>query len=68
VPPGRQQDLATVDTEDEGFHQESLVGLRAETHAGQDVALYARAPRAGLARGSIEQNEIDHILRSALGF
>ena len=68
VLPGRQQDLSTVDTEDEGFHQEALVGLRAETHGGEDVALFARGPRAGLARGSIEQNEIYHILRSALGF
>ena len=68
VRPGRQQDLTFVDTQDEGFHQESLVGLRGETHGGEDVALYARGPRAGLARGSIEQNEIYHILRSALGF
>jgi alkaline phosphatase len=68
ILPGRHVDLATVDTEDEGYHQESLVGLRAETHGGEDVALFARGPRAGLARGSIEQVEVYHILRRALGF
>ncbi|MEY4760475.1 MAG: hypothetical protein RLZZ200_331 [Pseudomonadota bacterium] len=68
VQPGRFVDLETVDTQDEGYHQESLVGLSSETHGGEDVALFARGPRAGLVRGSIEQNEIYHILRSALGF
>jgi alkaline phosphatase len=68
VQAGRRQDLSAVDTTDEGYHQEALVGLRAETHGGEDVALYARGPRASLARGSIEQNEIYHILRRALGF
>ncbi len=68
VQPGRFVDLETVDTQDEGYHQESLVGLASETHGGEDVALFARGPRAGLVRGSIEQNEIYHILRSALGY
>lgn len=68
VQPGRRVDLSDVDTQDEGYHQESLIGLPAETHGGEDVALFARGPRAGLARGSIEQNEIYHVLRSALGF
>ena len=68
LQPGRRVDLSEVDTQDEGYHQESLVGLPAETHGGEDVALFARGPRAGLARGSIEQNEIYHILRSALGY
>jgi alkaline phosphatase len=68
VQPGRLVDLSDVDTEDEGYHQESLIGLPSETHGGEDVALFARGPRAALARGSIEQNEIYHILRSALGF
>lgn len=68
VRAGRQVDLGDVDTEDEGYHQESLVGLSAETHAGEDVALFARGPGADVVRGSIEQNEIYHIMRRALGF
>ncbi|MEP7311406.1 MAG: alkaline phosphatase [Pseudomonadota bacterium] len=65
--PGRHQDLSNIDTTGQGFHQESLVGLRGETHGGEDVALYARGPRAALVRGSIDQNEIYHIMRLALG-
>jgi alkaline phosphatase len=68
VAPGRGQDLSTVDTTSPDFHQQSLVGLSNETHGGEDVALYARGPGADLARGSINQNEIYHIMRRALGF
>jgi alkaline phosphatase len=67
VAPGRGQDLSTVDTTSPDFHQQSLVGLSGETHGGEDVALYARGPGADLARGSINQNEIYHIMRRALG-
>jgi alkaline phosphatase len=68
INPGRGQDLTDVDTTVPDFHQQSLVGLSAETHAGEDVALYARGPGAELARGSIDQHEIYHIMRRALGF
>ncbi|MCX7036366.1 MAG: alkaline phosphatase [Proteobacteria bacterium] len=68
VRAGRQVDLSEIDTEDEGYHQESLVALSSETHAGEDVALFARGPGADVVRGSIEQNEIYHIMRRALGF
>jgi alkaline phosphatase len=68
VNPGRNQDLAQVDTTDEGYHQEALVGLPGETHGGDDVALYARGPGARVVRGSIDQIEIYHIMRRALGF
>jgi alkaline phosphatase len=66
--PGRNQDLSQVDTTDEGFFQESLVGLPGETHGGEDVALFARGPGAPLVRGVIDQNEIYHIMRRALGY
>jgi alkaline phosphatase len=66
--PGRVVDLSIIDTMDEGFHQESLVGLSSETHAGEDVALYARGPKAYLVGGTMEQNEIYHVIRAALGF
>ncbi len=67
VAPGRGQDLSAVDTTSPDFHQQSLVGLSGETHGGEDVALYARGPGADLARGAINQNEIYHIMRRALG-
>ncbi len=68
VAPGRGQDLTAIDTTSPDFHQQSLVGMAGETHGGEDVALYARGPGADLARGAINQNEIYHIMRRALGF
>jgi alkaline phosphatase len=68
VAPGRGQDLIAIDTTSPDFHQQSLVGMSGETHGGEDVALYARGPGADLARGAINQNEIYHIMRRALGF
>lgn len=67
VTPGRDQDLRDFDTTSPDFHQESLVGLRGETHGGEDVALFARGPGAELVRGVINQNEVFHIMRRALG-
>lgn len=40
----------------------------AETHGGEDVALYAIGPRAYLVGGVIEQNVIYHIMTHALGW
>jgi alkaline phosphatase len=67
VNPGRNQDLADYDTTSPDFHQEALVGLRGETHGGEDVALFARGPGSDVVRGVINQNEIFHIMRRALG-
>lgn len=67
IAAGRVQDLSEVDTTDPDFHQESLVGMGSESHGGEDVALFARGPGSDLARGVIDQNEIYHIMRRALG-
>ena len=48
--------------------QQSTIPLRSETHAGEDVALYAQGPGADKARGVIEQNVIYDIIRSAYGW
>ncbi|MEO6366802.1 MAG: alkaline phosphatase, partial [Steroidobacteraceae bacterium] len=68
VAEGRSQNLAEVDTTAPEYHQQSLVGTRAETHGGEDVALYARGPGADVVRGGINQNEIYHIMRRAFGY
>lgn len=68
IAPGRVRDLGDVDTQDAGYHQEALVGLAGETHGGDDVALYARGPGARVVRGAMDQNEIYHVMRRALGF
>jgi alkaline phosphatase len=39
---------------------------RSETHAGDDVALYATGPRAHLFGGSLEQNSIFHLIEYAM--
>jgi alkaline phosphatase len=64
---GRFADLTSVDTQDPDYHQEALVPLPAETHAGEDVAIYARGPRAHLFHGVREQNYIFHVMADALG-
>lgn len=48
--------------------QQALVPTGAETHAGEDVALFATGPGSDRARGVIEQNVIYNIIRKALGW
>ncbi len=48
--------------------QQAAIPLYSETHAGEDVALYAYGPGAHRARGVIEQNVIYDIIRSAFGW
>jgi alkaline phosphatase len=66
VTAGRA-DLSRVDTTEPGYHQEVLVPLGAETHGGEDVAVYARGPGAIAVSGSIEQNVIFHVMAQAAG-
>jgi alkaline phosphatase len=49
-------------------HQQALVPLGSETHAGEDVALYANGPGAGSVRGVMEQNLIYDVIRKAYGW
>ena len=55
-------DLTAVDTEASGFHQESLVPRSSETHAGEDVAIYATGPGSNLIIGTNEQSVIFHVM------
>jgi alkaline phosphatase len=48
--------------------QQSLVPTGAETHGGEDVALFATGPGSTRVRGVIEQNLIYTIIRKALGW
>ena len=58
-------DLREVDTTRPGYHQEALVPLGAETHGGEDVAVYASGPGAGGAAGVQEQNLLFHVMLQA---
>ncbi len=62
-----RKDLNPFDATRSGFHQETLVPLPAETHAGEDIALHATGPGSSLVRGVIEQNVVFHIINRALG-
>jgi alkaline phosphatase len=61
-----RQDLTNVDTQALDFQQPSLTPLGSETHAGEDVAIYAGGPGANLFSGTVEQNEIFHVMAKAL--
>ncbi len=61
-------DLTDVDTTDVDFLQQALVPLgESETHAGDDVAIFAQGPWAHLFHGSVEQNLIFHVMNHATG-
>jgi len=61
-------DLTEVDTEALDFLQEATVPMAAETHAGEDVALYARGPSSHLLQGGHEQTISFYLMAHALGF
>lgn len=60
-----RKNIAAFDTTASGYHQEALVPLDSETHAGEDVGIYARGPGAHLVTSTSEQNEIFHIMNFA---
>lgn len=60
-------DLTEVDTTDIDFLQQALIPLESETHAGDDVAIFAQGPQAYLFDGVIEQNMVYHVMAKALG-
>lgn len=65
---GRVQDLTNVDTTSPDFHQEALVPAGAETHAAEDVQIFAGGPKAHLFHGVQEQSYIFYVMKEAFGF
>jgi alkaline phosphatase len=61
-----RQDLTNTDTTALDFLQPSLTPLGSETHGGEDVAIFARGPGANLFSGSVEENEIFHVMGRSL--
>ena len=60
-------DLTTIDTTSPNYMQEATVPMGAETHAGEEVGIYADGPHSYLFRGVLEQNVIYHVMADALG-
>jgi alkaline phosphatase len=61
-------DLTNIDTADPNYIQEAAIPTGAETHAGEDVAVYAGGPGARLVHGVMEQHELFHVAVEALGW
>jgi alkaline phosphatase len=61
-----REDLTNVDTTDKDFLQPSTTPLGSETHAGEDVPIFAGGPGANLFSGTVEQNEIFHVMAKSL--
>lgn len=61
-PTAGRPDLSRIDTEAPDHLQEAMLPLDRETHAGEDVSLWASGPGAEAVHGSIEQNVIFHLL------
>jgi alkaline phosphatase len=59
--------LSTIDVAGLNYMQEAVVPMSAETHAGEEVGIYADGPRSYLFRGVVEQNVIYHVMADALG-
>jgi len=69
--PGWQEprpDAGPVDTTAPDYRQAAAVYMRAETHSGEDVPVYAGGPGSYLFQGVQEQSYLYHALVEALGW
>lgn len=69
-PNVREADSDTLTdnmVQDRDYRQQTAVNLGSETHAGEDVALFATGPGASRFNGVMEQDEIGKILEDFLG-
>mgnify|MGYP001228417762 CR=1 FL=1 len=60
-----REDLSGIDTTAQDYKQQSLVPALAETHGGEDVAIYATGPWAHLFQGTVDQQYIFHVMNHA---
>lgn len=49
------------------FQEAAVPTVGAETHSGEDVAIYAIGPGAQLVRGTVKNTHIFHVMKRALG-
>ncbi|RUS82971.1 hypothetical protein EGW08_009256 [Elysia chlorotica] len=64
-PYAARQDLTHVDTSDPNFHQQGCIPLSTETHAGEDVSVYAKGPWAHLFHATHDQSYIYQVMEYA---
>ncbi|WP_373354201.1 alkaline phosphatase [Pseudoroseicyclus sp. CXY001] len=63
---GARPDLTEEEATDLDYLQQALVPMGSETHSGEDVAIWANGPWAHLVNGTMEQNEIFHVINHAI--
>ncbi|KAK3743291.1 hypothetical protein RRG08_007530 [Elysia crispata] len=62
---GPRVNLTEVDTHAPDYRVDSVVPMSSETHAGEDVAIYASGPQSFLYTGTHEQNYIPLVMAYA---
>ncbi|BFZ23548.1 hypothetical protein BsWGS_26586 [Bradybaena similaris] len=60
-----REDLTHVDTGSAGFRQSGCIPVSIETHAGEDVSVYALGPMAHFFHATHEQNYLYHVMEYA---
>jgi alkaline phosphatase len=68
IPANGRPAISNDKAEVPDYLQEAIIPLSAETHAAEDVAIFAGGPKAHLFHGIVEQNVIYHVMAEALGF
>ncbi|XP_073512187.1 alkaline phosphatase-like [Phyllobates terribilis] len=59
---GKRQNITGLDTGNAEYLAQAAVPLRAETHGGEDVAIFAKGPMAHLLHGVVEQSYIPYAM------
>ncbi|KAK1336742.1 hypothetical protein QTO34_002777 [Cnephaeus nilssonii] len=65
VSGGSRSDVRDSQSRDPNYKQQAAVPLPSETHAGEDVAVFARGPQAHLMHGVQEQSMVAHVMAFA---
>ncbi|MQA28525.1 MAG: alkaline phosphatase [Luteitalea sp.] len=66
VTPGRNGEIPSGPWH-QTYFQEAAVPLGSETHAGEDVAIYAIGPGSERVHGTVKNAQIYHVMKRALG-
>lgn len=57
--------LDAVNTEDPDYLQESMIPMKAESHGGDDVGVWATGPGSNAIHGTMEENVLYHVIVQA---
>ena len=66
--PNGRPTLTQEQALDPDYNQAALIPRSSETHAAEDVAIYAKGPWTHLFQGTVEQNYIFHVMKQAFQF